>query len=218
MNWHSELRMKQKNRPLLIGLTGGIASGKTEAAKYLQGKGFIVLYADKIAHDIMDESNVIKILQRTFGTDIVVNGVVDRHILGTIVFKNDIKREQLNRIIHPRVRERMQTAVDNCTDNVLIIEIPLLIESGLEHCFDAVVNIYTSVENQRARLGKRNGFSAEEVEARINSQMKTKDKMERADFNLENSGNIKQLYYKLNDFIQNLEKIPFKKILRFTDC
>ena len=205
------------NRPLLIGLTGGIASGKSLVANHLKQKGFKVIFSDKIAHDVLEDSQIINKLIDLFGDEIISNGHIDRQALGRIVFADMKLREALNQLVHPRVRERVQSIIDNCTDPILFIEIPLLIENGLNLCFDAVVNIFTTTELQKKRLMERTGISNEEAEQRIKSQMSVEEKKSKADINIENSGSVELLFKSIDQFISKLDKMKPKKILRFTD-
>lgn len=204
--------MRPENRPFLIAITGGIASGKSTVSSWFEKKKFKVYYADKIGHDIMHHPELIRKLTDKFGDDILTNNSIDRVKLGNFVFSNSEKLGELNEILHPAIRKRMQEICDNATDRIIFLEIPLLFEGKLENSFDLVVNIHVNHDIQVARLISRNNFNREEAEARISSQLPTNIKIKMADVNIDNNGNLDQLCKQLQDLLINLNSYSKKEV------
>jgi dephospho-CoA kinase len=182
---------------LTIGLTGGIASGKSTVTRMIRELGIPVIDADQVARDVVKvgEEAYAQIVA-TFGRDILqANGEIDRAKLGSIVFHNEQKRKKLNAIVHPAVRRRMmaekEAYVQSGTKTV-VLDIPLLFESELTHFIDKVIVVYVDDEVQLERLMKRNGFSKEEALARIRSQMPLREKVKKADAVINNNGTVEE--------------------------
>jgi dephospho-CoA kinase len=176
---------------LKIGLTGGIASGKTSVADWFAAKGVPVINADKTAHELMEQKAVIAELQREFGGEYIENGRVNRALLGNKVFSDPLARRKLEKIIHPLVARRMQeksALLQEENHPCLILVIPLLFEVGWDKSVDQVWVVYVPPEIQKMRLMARNGFTGEEAEQRIASQMPIGEKAKRADVIIDNSG------------------------------
>lgn len=209
--------MKHHKCPFLIGLTGGIASGKSLAAAYFKKRGFTIISTDDITHKILLRPDIIDKIVTIFGSEVVENNRLIRKKIGSIVFKDVNSREQLNSIIHPEVRSELQNIIDKSKEKYLIIEIPLLFENNLEAGFDLTVNVFTDEDIQCSRLMQRNKLNSSEAILRIASQMGKDEKIRRADFNLENLSNKDVLYCQIDEFIISLEKRKMKKILRFTE-
>lgn len=205
--------MKQANRPFLIAITGGIASGKSTVSHWFEEQGFLVYYADEIGHEMLQNSELMTQLVSEFGTEILTNGLIDRAKLASFVFANPKKLKVLNSILHPAIRTRMQEIINLSTSDKLFFEIPLLFEGGLEKSFDLVINVYLNLEMQIERLVKRNHFSRTEAKKRINSQLPVEVKIEKADVNIDNNGNVNQLCNQLNNFLKILSSYPPKEVI-----
>lgn len=179
----------------VIGLTGGIASGKSTVADLLEQHGFVIVDADVAAREAVAKgSEGLLEVQRVFGDRAIVDGEMDRKYIGSIVFNDLEKRKQLNAIIHPRVREIMERKKKKAlTTHHVIMDIPLLFENNLEHTVDEVWVVYVPEELQKVRLMSRNGLSESEAEARIKSQISIEDKRKMADIIIHNSGTINDL-------------------------
>ena len=154
------VRARNKNR-LRVGLTGGIASGKSLVAAELAARGAIVIDADVLAREVVEPGTpaLARIVER-FGPQILRDGQLDRSRLGEIVFADPAAREDLERIVHPAVRARaaeLERAAD--PDAVVIHVIPLLVETGQQQDFDLVVTVDVDHETQIQRLISRNGYS-----------------------------------------------------------
>jgi dephospho-CoA kinase len=183
--------------PLVIGLTGGIASGKSTVSAMLMEKGITVIDADLEARLAVEkgEEAYDGIVSR-FGTEILQsNGEIDRAKLGAIIFHNEEERLALNAIVHPAVRKRMLEKKEQAIqkgEQLVVLDIPLLFESKLEHLADKTLLVYTDRETQLRRLMNRNSLSEEEAEARINSQMPLSEKVRLADAVINNNGTIEE--------------------------
>ncbi|MEH7385393.1 dephospho-CoA kinase [Bacillus sp. JJ1521] len=180
---------------LTIGLTGGIASGKSTVSQMFKEVGIVVIDADVIARKVVEvgEEAYERIVQ-SFGEDILLpDKKIDRPKLGSIVFFSEEKRLLLNSIVHPAVRKQMLKEKEEHINNgeeSIILDIPLLFESKLTSLVDRTLLVYVDYETQLARLMKRNNLNKEDAEARIQSQMPLKDKIELADSVIDNSGTI----------------------------
>ncbi|WP_374719974.1 dephospho-CoA kinase [Parageobacillus toebii] len=182
---------------LTIGLTGGIASGKSTVTKMLRGLGIPVIDADQVARDVVKVGEeAYEQIIKTFGQDILQeNGEIDRAKLGAIVFYNEQERKKLNAIVHPAVRRRMLAEKEAYVQKgakTIVLDIPLLFESELTHLIDKIIVVYVDDDIQLERLMKRNGFSEEEALARIRSQMPLHEKVKKADAVINNNGTIEE--------------------------
>ncbi|KAJ1770654.1 Dephospho-CoA kinase [Coemansia sp. RSA 1813] len=184
---------------LIVGLTGGIATGKSTASRAFQAQGVPVIDADVIAHQIMEPGEVsYKLVVKHFGVDILQEDTkaIDRAKLGGIIFNNPDKRQLLNKCTHPYVRRRIAYAVFKYYIQgyaMCVLDIPLLFESGLDKMCGKVAVISCTSERQLARLVSRNGFSREEAETRIKSQMPMGEKEKRATRVVGNDGSIEEM-------------------------
>lgn len=182
---------------LTIGLTGGIASGKSTVSNMLTDMGIPVIDADLIARKVVEPGEeAYKKIVETFGKDILhPNLSIDRVKLGSIIFNDENKRLILNQIVHPAVRQKMLADREDYIahgEKTVILDIPLLFESKLTKIVDRTILVYVDREIQLKRLMERNNFSKEEAEARINSQMPLVEKVQMADEVLNNNGDINE--------------------------
>ena len=172
---------------ILVGLTGGVATGKSTVAKMFKQCGAAVINADLLARQVVEPGKpawraIVKLFGRT-----VLNQdrSLDRQILGSIVFHNPKKRRQLERIIHPRVAREQQRLVHRIAKRkphaVVIYEVPLLFEAGVDKRVDKIIVVTVDRNTQIARLSKRNGLSRAEALRRIKSQMPLAKKIQQAD-------------------------------------
>jgi dephospho-CoA kinase len=182
---------------LIIGLTGGIASGKSTVARMLLELGIPVIDADQIAREVVEigEEAYLQIVEK-FGEEILQDDkTIDRAKLGAIVFNDEEKRKLLNSIVHPAVRQKMLEQKERYVkkgEKTIVLDIPLLFESNLTHLVDKIVVVYVDEHTQLERLMARNGFSKEEAKARIKAQMPLKEKAAKADAVINNNGTIEQ--------------------------
>ncbi|QQF64269.1 dephospho-CoA kinase [Bacillus halotolerans] len=191
---------------LVIGLTGGIASGKSTVANMLIDKGITVIDADIIAKQAVEKGMpAYRQIIDEFGEDILLeNGDIDRRKLGALVFTNEQKRLALNSIVHPAVREEMLKRRDESIANqetFVVLDIPLLFESKLESLVDKIIVVSVTKEIQLERLTKRNQLTEEEALSRIRSQMPLEEKVSRADNVIDNSGTLEETKQQLEEIL-----------------
>jgi dephospho-CoA kinase len=206
--------MKHPDRPLLVALTGGIASGKTVVAKWFEEQQLKVFYADKIGHALFQEQYIINNIKEIFGNKIVLNNTVDRNKLGEIVFNSELKRKQLNELLHPEILKKIFQIIRSSTEKILIFEIPLLFENDLQDSFDLTVNISVGKELQIQRIMKRDKISKIAAEKRIDSQMSDIDKQELADINLVNDAGFSDLISHLHELYEYILRLKKKKNIK----
>lgn len=194
---------------LVIGLTGGIASGKSTVSQMIKEKGIRVVDADIIAKEAVSKgSAALHQIVQTFGEEVLLpNGELNRQQLGAIIFSDEEKRKQLNAIVHPEVRKEMLKQRDEGVSNnetFVVLDIPLLFESKLEGLVDRIIVVYTTPELQLSRLMNRNDLSEEEALNRIHSQQPLEEKCQKADRVIENTKDLafirKQLENILNEW------------------
>ena len=179
---------------LKIGLTGGIGSGKTTAAKRLLALGARVYHADEISRRALDPGAVCyDRVVSAFGREILQSdGTIDRKRLGQLVFSDEEKRQRLNGIVHPYVIEELFARAErdllNEPDGIAVFEVPLLFESGLHTMMDHNVVVSCTVENRIRRVMARDDLTREQVLARIQAQMPEEEKLLLADSILFNNG------------------------------
>ncbi|MED3622708.1 dephospho-CoA kinase [Neobacillus thermocopriae] len=194
---------------LIIGLTGGIASGKSTVSNMFKEMDIQVIDADIEARlAVQKGEQAYKKIIAEFGEDILLdNGEIDRKKLGTIIFNDENKRQTLNGIVHPEVRKRMMTKIEEAKKNqedIIVLDIPLLFESKLAYLVDKTILVYVDQETQLKRLMARNQLTVEEAKARIHSQMPLAEKIKLADAVIDNNGSIdctrKQLLQLLSEW------------------
>jgi dephospho-CoA kinase len=183
---------------LNVGLTGGIACGKSTVARMLIEKGAILIDLDDLAHTVEEpEGPVWREIVSHFGEGILLpDRQIDRRKLGAIIFADRKKRDILNRIVHPAVfaewRKRLGEIEKTREDAIVLSDVPLLIEAGLGTLVDVVLLIYIPPEEQIRRLTARNGFSREEAEGRVAAQMPIGEKIVHADIVIRNEGSVEE--------------------------
>ena len=190
--------MSNKGRKVVVlGVTGGIACGKSEVGRILNEMGYAVCDADRIAHELMKKGTPVfdQVVDR-FGSQILAeNGEISRPILGRIVFENPEQLEVLNRLVHPAVRESLGQWISgkrSAGENAAVL-IPLLFESGMQDLdWDAVLCVSSHETDVVQRLEAR-GLSREEAEKRIHSQMPLMEKEKLADRVVPNHGTLGEL-------------------------
>ncbi len=196
---------------MILGLTGGIASGKSTVSRLLEGLGAVIIDADKIARGISGSREVIDGVKEKFGREFVKakDGIeiLDRKKLKDEIFKDKGKRELLNSLIHPLVVKIMKEKIKEVgKDKLIILDIPLLYESGLEYLCNKVVVVWVGEAIQIDRIVERDSMDKELATRIISSQMSIEEKLKRADFDIENSGTLLELEEKI--------EVLYKKICK----
>ena len=178
----------------VIGLTGGIGCGKSLVAQFFAELGALVVDADQLARAAIERGSAgFDEVIATFGDSILLNGEINRKVLGELVFKDSAARGKLEAIIHPLVRKEFKDAVASLKDNeVLVYEIPLIVETNAQNHFDMVITVESEYENRVERLRAR-GLHLSEIDLRIASQATRAQREEVADFVIENNGTHDEL-------------------------
>ncbi|KAG5343006.1 Dephospho-CoA kinase [Termitomyces sp. T112] len=196
---------------LVIGLTGGIATGKSSVSKLLKAKNVHIVDADLLARAaVLPGTKALRKIVKEFGPEILLeDGGLNRKKLGEIVFNDEAKRKKLNAIVHPAVRWAMfRKIVEHYTssEKYCVLDVPLLIEGGLWKWVGQVVVVYCSVDIQLQRLMNRDNCTREEALARINAQMPIAEKVAYADYVIDNSGTPQELSAQVDAFVEKLDK------------
>ncbi|WCN37228.1 dephospho-CoA kinase [Aneurinibacillus uraniidurans] len=192
-----------------IGLTGSIACGKSTVSRMLAERGARIIDADVIAREVVRPGEAAwSLIVDYFGQDILLSDrQIDRTKLGQIVFTDEEARRVLNGIVHPAVRSRMRELADEAEQEgirLIVLDIPLLYESKLEHMVERIVVVSCTEEQQLARLMARNGFSDEEACRRIASQMPIAEKVARAHNVIDNSGTLIETERQVDELVKRL--------------
>lgn len=182
----------------IIGLTGGIASGKSTVSRVLKDLGAIIIDSDDVAHEIIaPRKPAWNDIVNLFGPEVLnPDMTINRDILGEIVFNDPIKLKALNQIVHPRVAERFKDDLQEIRnmqpDAVVVMDVPLLYETHMERICDVVWVVWVDRETQKYRLMKRNNYSEEEATVRIEAQMSLDEKAHMADVIIDNSQSMEE--------------------------
>ncbi|MCQ2453540.1 MAG: dephospho-CoA kinase [Clostridia bacterium] len=175
------------NKPYVIGLTGGIACGKSTVARYLRTLGVPVLDADAISHELTAEGGeALPQIRAVFGDEVFNGEVLNRRALGQAVFGHPEALEKLNAILHPLVIGRMQRQTGESAAAVLVWDVPLLFETGMDRLCDETWCVTVRRGTQIRRIHRRDHLPAAEAEARIDAQMPLDEKAKRADHVIQN--------------------------------
>jgi dephospho-CoA kinase len=190
--------------PLTIGLTGGIAAGKSEALAAFERLGAATISSDAVVHELLDSEPLLGRLTGRWGAEIAPEGRVDRTKVGEIVFGDPEQLKWLEAQIHPLVGERLGAWLSSLGDDVrvAVVEVPLLFESEMESVFDTTVAVVTSDEVRRERAEARGHALVGEREAR---QLPQGEKAARAEHVVENDGSIEDLERRLSALVAKLE-------------
>jgi dephospho-CoA kinase len=181
---------------LKVGLTGGIASGKSTVSKMLQDKGCTIIDADEVAHDLILKGNPgYALVVEAFGAQILDSaGEIDRKKLGAVVFENPPLIETLNRILHPEVIRQILMTWDIIQAEQLqakvVVDASLMIESGFHKSFRHLIVVTCTLQQQIDRLMARHGFSEQQARQRISAQIPLEQKVRLADYVIDNSGSL----------------------------
>lgn len=195
---------------LLIGLTGGIATGKSLVSEILRGLGAYIIDADKIAREVVEpEKPAWSEIVDFFGKDIInKDKTINRKRLGEIIFNDPVKKRKLEGIVHPKVIEEENRMVKEYlkikADGIVIIDAALLIEAGSHKRVDKLIVVYADKETQAKRLMERDGLSRPDAEKRIASQLPLDEKVKMADFIIDNSKGIEETQRQTIDIFNKL--------------
>lgn len=185
-----------------IGLTGGIASGKSFAADYIKSKGYRVIDADLITKTLLKDDTVLSEIKASFPT-VFQHDQLDKKALADMIFSDSSKKRTLEAIIHPRVYQAMRQALTLYLDEpFVILDVPLLYETYQADLYDMVMVIYVDHSTQLKRLMTRDQLTEKEALARINAQMPLSEKIEKADIVIDNTQDKQSTQKRLDKIIE----------------
>jgi dephospho-CoA kinase len=193
----------------VIGLTGGISSGKSTVVKEFLEAGVTVLDADEIVRGLQKPgSPLLGQLAATFGTEIFhEDGSLNRPALGRLIFNDEQAKQKLNDLIHPLVKKELLDGIEKARqrqEKIIILDVPLLYETGFHSLVDYVIVVYVPRHVQVQRLMERDQIDLGYAQAKIDSQGSLEEKRERADFVIDNSGSLETLKSKIKDIYSRL--------------
>ena len=190
-------------RPLTIGLTGGIAAGKSEALAAFRRLGAATISSDAVVHELLEGEPLISLLRERWGEEVAPGGAVDRNRVGEIVFADRDELTWLERQIHPLVGERLAAWMAALSEDggLAVVEVPLLFEGEMAGAFDTTVAVVASEDVRRARAEARGHALVGEREAR---QLDQAEKAARAEHVIENDGSVEELERKLSALVEKL--------------
>lgn len=187
-----------KGNPVIIGLLGGIASGKSTVAGFLRNLGARVVDADRLAHEVLERPEVVQRLVGAFGPAVLdPGGGVSRRMIGKIVFADGDALAKLNAIVHPKVREQIRSEIAAATEQLVVLDAPLILEGELAQIVDVLVYVQSPQSARRHRATRRSGWTSEEHELRESRQASLKEKRRRAALVIENDGSLAELKEKV---------------------
>lgn len=190
--------------PKIIGLTGGIGSGKTTIANYLASLAIPVYIADDAGKKVMQQQEIIEAIQEKFGFDIVENNQLNRAKLAEIVFNNPDQLKVLNAIVHPAVKKDFKKWVDEHADSPFVVyESAILFESGSYTNFDIILTVTAPLETRISRVLQRDNSNRDQVISRINAQWTDEQRIAKSDFIIENI-DINLAKEKIDEFLKIL--------------
>ena len=172
---------------IIVGLTGGIGSGKSTVINHFKELGVNCYQADIEAKELMDsDQNLINKIQNSFGEDIYINSKLDRKKLASIVFRNKKKLDLLNSIVHPSVNKHFINYCKGLNDKYIIKEVAIIFETGTQDKFDKIILVKAPKEDRVIRIINRDKCNRQDAIDRINNQIEDDDKMARCDFIIDN--------------------------------
>lgn len=195
----------------LIGITGGIATGKSLVSSSLVERGYTVIDGDVIARQVVEPGQpALDAIRKTFGPQVVQNGILNREELGSIIFNDPEKRKQLNRITHPEIYKVMKKKILAALwrrEKYVFLDLPLLYESGaMVKYLSKVIVVACDEPVQLERLMQRNSLSLEEAKSRISSQWSLEEKCQRANFVIRNNGTKEETLEQLSRVLNELKE------------
>ncbi len=188
-----------------IGLTGGIATGKTTVSHHLKAMGFKVIEADEIAREVLDiYPEIMTYLKNTYGERIFTQGKLNRRLLGKIIFRNEIHREEYRQVIMPRIIQEIKKRLEHYEEDIIFLDAPLLFEEGLDEDMDFTLTVYVRASVQLKRLMERDGYTQDEAKKRIKAQMSLDEKASLSDYVLYNEGEREETFKALEKILHLL--------------
>ena len=195
----------ENKSPKIVGLTGGIGSGKTTVANYLASIGIPVYISDLEARKVMELPEVSSLIAFEFGNDVLMNGTINREKLASIVFGDSEKLKQLNAIVHPAVKKHFdQWVINNKGESFIVKEAAILFESGAYKDCDYIISVSAPMETRIQRVINRDKTTRDKVLQRINNQLSDEERNAKSDFVIQND-NFELVKSNINDIIKILK-------------
>lgn len=191
----------------VIGITGSIGSGKSTVSRHLKNMGFEIIDCDHISHEmLMPKRRGYNEVVTEFGSEILDEaGYIVRKKLGSIVFSDLEKRNKLNSILHPIIKDEVKNGILNCCDSFIFIDCPLLFETDFYKLCDYTVCVYVDMDSQIRRIMYRDNITFPEAINKINAQMPLKEKVEKADFVIDNCHSEGDIDWQLHQLLKKLK-------------
>ena len=192
---------------MILGLTGGIGTGKSTVVNMLKEKGIPVVDTDLISREVIEYPEIIEKIKLEISNEVFdFNNKLDRKKISEIVFENQEKLKKLNEIMHPEILKKMWDEVEELKKNhkIIVVDVPLLFEIHMEKEVDKILLIYASKEIQLKRIMERDGRTREEAVKIISSQMPLYKKREKSDYIIQNNDSLEKLEKNLDKIVQKL--------------
>lgn len=200
----------------LVGLTGGIASGKSYVASLLEGHGASTVDADQVAREVVVPGSVgLERIVEFFGQDVLQeSGSLDRQKLASIIFDDSTKREYLEAILHPLIKIRTTELLAQQSKPIVVYSVPLLVEADVDYPFDFVVTVEAGKDNQIARLMSSRGLTPDEAAKRVSTQASSDERKARSQHVIDSSGTKEQTAVQVSKLWDEIVELAYKKANR----
>ncbi len=193
---------------MVIGITGGIASGKSNVCSVIRAHGYKIIDCDKISYlETLKGGRLYEAIIKGFGASILDSNLeIDRKALGRIIFSSKEKRELLDSITHPIILEEVKRQIKELKEELIFVEVPLLYEAKFDSICDYVICVYLKASEQIKRLMAREGIDREYAKSKIASQMSLEKKKELSDFVIDSSGSFAETKKNIEKVLERIEK------------
>lgn len=187
--------MRTLKDKVIVGITGGIGSGKTEVCRILEKEGFTVLYADQIAKDLYTKDKKLsdKIIKAMGKKVLNFKGKISLSKLKKEIFSSESKYKKLTKLVHPAVIANLKKEIKGMEDHIVLVETALAFESGMDKDLDYIIMVYANKKNRMSRIRLRDEATFKEIETVMHYQMDEKDKIEKSDFVIVNNRSLEAL-------------------------
>ena len=191
---------------MILGITGGIATGKTAVSDILKSLDIKVIDMDIISREVIKLPKIIQSIQNEFGSGVVKNGTVDRKLLREFIFDDKAKVQKLNNIMHPAIIEKAKNEIDRLKSStpLIVVVIPLLFETNLEYLTDSILLVTADYDKHVERIMTRDTSTKTNAENIIAAQMPLSEKVKKSNYVIENNGTYEELKEKVLTFLKTL--------------